>query len=92
MPQFWIAGAVVAVIVVRRFSRIGGAIVGMCVAIGLGIWGHWTFTSGAGVAFAGIRLSEPIFLALIVAWLAMETYSLIKAIKRRGADEETEDV
>lgn len=91
MPQVWIIGAVIAVIAVRRFSRLAGSILGMCVAIGLGFWGHSTFTHGAGVAFAGVRLSEPVFLALVAAWLSMEVYSLIKAIKRRGKHEDAED-
>jgi len=91
-PTFWIAAAVVIIMVVRRFSPIIAAIFGLALAAALAAWGHLTIAKGAGIAFAGFHLSEPAFFVLVAVWVAIEMYALTTALRqrrlRRQADEE----
>lgn len=85
MEMYFLFGAVAAVVIARRFSRIVGGIIGMVVAIAVGVWGMMTFAKGAGIAFAGFPISREAFLGLSAAWFLFESWGFWGALKARRA-------
>lgn len=83
--RFLVVGGIILVIVVRRFHRIVASCLGILLAIGIGIWGHLEYAKGPGhgVSLGPIGLSEPVFLLLFAAWIGIETFTLVQAVKRR---------
>lgn len=91
MPgNVWIIVAVVAVVILRRFSRLAGSALGMLVAVAIGVWGGVTFDQGAGIALLGFPLSRPVFIGLVGVWFAIEGYGLVQALRRRSRAKPTE--
>ena len=88
--QILIVIGVVSVIVVRRFSAVAGSIVAMLVALALGAVGYASYDQGGIVKFAFIELTRPVFLGLIGAWFGLETWGLVRALKRRTQTEPEE--
>ena len=84
MPStLWIAVAIIAVIIIRRFSRLIGSSLGLAVSLVLAGWGYWIYHQGGGIAFAGFRLSEAIFYAFVGLWVALELFELSRSLRRR---------
>ena len=89
MIQFWLLGVIAVVIIVRRFSRIGGAALGALAAVGIGAWGTLSFRAGHALAFAGVPITLPIFLGIIGVWLAFELWGLWGALRNRGTGDDS---
>ena len=83
--QIWIALAIVAVIVLRRFSAIAGSALGLTVAAAVGMWGFVVYSGGGKMVFLFGSVPPAGFYAAIAVWLAVEAYSLTKAVQRRRA-------
>jgi hypothetical protein len=90
MINLWLLAAVAAVIITRRFSKVAGGAVGVCVALGIGVWGMMRLTGGGGIAFAGVPITMPMFLGIIGVWTAFEAWGLWGAVRnarRRDGDD-----
>ncbi|MBI5508555.1 MAG: hypothetical protein HY903_07365 [Deltaproteobacteria bacterium] len=83
MPTLWIAGAIITVMVVRRFSRLVGALLGLVVSAVMAGWGYWVFHHGGAMAFAGVQLSPSIFYVLVAFWAALECFEIVRHARRR---------
>jgi len=83
MINYFLLAAVAAVIITRRFSKVAGGVLGICVAVGIGVWGVTRMQAGAGLAFAGIPISMPVFLGLVGLWVAFESWGLWGALRNR---------
>ena len=83
MEIYFLIGALAAVIIARRFSRLVGGVIGMLVAIAIGVWGFSSFQKGGGIAFAGFPVSREVFLALIAGWFLFEGWGFWGALKAR---------
>jgi hypothetical protein len=83
--RFLVLGGILLVIVVRRFNRIAASCLGILLSIGIGIWGHLEFAKGPGhgVSLGPLALDEPVFLLLVAAWLGIEAFTLVQAIRHR---------
>lgn len=79
--------AVVAVLVVRRFSRTAGGLMGVAAAIGVGVWGEQVYSAGGTLGFAGTPLSREIFLLFPALWLLLELFNLWRLRRRRTPPE-----
>jgi hypothetical protein len=81
--SIWIAAAIIVVIVVRRFSRLVGAAMGLVTSFVLAGWGYWVFKAGGGIALLGFELSQGLFYGFVALWTGMEIFELIRAINKR---------
>jgi TRAP-type C4-dicarboxylate transport system permease small subunit len=83
MPTVWLALAVVAIIVLRRYARIAGSCLAIAVILAVLGWGYWTYAHGGAIAFAGVMISPKVFYGLVAVWFALETYSLVLHVRLR---------
>ncbi len=81
-PTFFIAIALLAVVVTRRFAPRAASVLGMLVAVGVGVWGVVTYTRGGGMAFLGVRIPPAAFFGFVALLLAFEALNLSLAVKR----------
>jgi len=79
----FIVVAVAAVMITRRFNRMVGGILGVVVALGVGGWAMWLFGSGGGLALAGIPLSRPAVLVVVLGWASLEGFGVWNAVSSR---------
>ena len=83
MDIYFLIGALAAVIIARRFSRLIGGIVGMLIAVAVGAWGFSSFAKGGGIAFAGFPVTREVFLAVVAGWFLFEGWGFWQALKAR---------
>ncbi len=81
-PTLYIAIALLAVIVTRQIAARVAAVLGMLVALGIGVWGVFTYTRGGGMAFLGARIPPVAFFGFVVVLLAFEALNLALAQQR----------
>ena len=81
-PTLYIAIALLAVIVTRQAAPRVAAVLGMLVAVGVGVWGAVTYTRGGGMAFLGLHVPAAGFFAFVVMLLVFEAANLSLAVKR----------
>ncbi len=93
--QVLIVLGVFSVIIVRRFSPVAGSIVAMTVALILGAVGYASYAQGGVVGFgvegASVQMTRPVFMSLIGVWFGLETWGLVRALKRRTQKEPEDD-
>lgn len=70
------------VIFVEWFRTIGWTIV----TIGLFFTGIDAYSSNGYMEFFGFKLTQPLFIALIIVFLAMDVYSIIRLINAKKAE------
>ena len=73
--------AVIIQVVISKFSRIAGAIIGYLITTGILLWGLLLYGEGNQIAYFGIPLSEPIFLILCLVWYGFDTKGFLSARK-----------
>ena len=81
----WIAAAVVAIIVLRRFAPIAGSAFAVLVTIAIAIWGYSVYSKGGGVGLVFMQREVPqaAFYAVIAGWFGLEVFGLIRNLRRR---------
>jgi hypothetical protein len=60
-------------------NRLWGAILGLLITLGIGIWGIGLYMDGYAVTFFGFTLSQGIFLLLVVAWIVYDVVLIVQA-------------
>jgi hypothetical protein len=88
--NFWLIGAIAAVIIARRINRIAGGMVGIAIAVAVGAWGVYAYGDGGGMALFGLRLPLPVFLGFVALWCALEAFGVWQAISRRRSRAESD--
>ena len=86
MPStLWIAIAIIAVIIIRRFSRLVGSSLGLLTSFMLAGWGYWVYhhAPNVGISFAGFHLAEGMFYGFVALWAALEVFEISRAIAKR---------
>ncbi len=64
---------IVIQIIVAKFSRKAGAILGFVITTGILLWGISVYGNGDKIALFGIPVSEPIFLLACLVWYGLDT-------------------
>ncbi len=82
-PTLYIALALLVVVVTRQLAPRAAAVLGMAVAVGIGVWGLVTYQHGGGMAFLGARIPPLAFFAFVVVLLLFEALNLSLAVKRQ---------
>lgn len=85
MSTLWIAGAILVVVIIRRFSRLLGSALGMVLSVLVGGWGIWVYRHGGGLNLVGFEITAPAFMTLLAIWLGLEWLQLRQELKRRKA-------
>jgi hypothetical protein len=85
-----IVGAIIIQIIISKFSRLTGAIVGYLITTGILIWGISVYAEGDQIAFLGIALSQPVFIVACLVWYGFDTWELMSVRKIRAVAKERE--
>ncbi len=93
MSTLWIAAAIVAIIVLRRYSPVAGSAFAVVVTLVIAGWGTWVYNQGGGVGLVFSRQQVPAaaFYAVIGLWFGVELFGLIRNIKRRPEKTASDD-
>jgi len=87
--NFVILGAILIQMLVSRFNRVIGAVLGFLVTAGILIWGLSAYTQGGSISFFGLNLSQGAFIIACVIWFGLDVYDLNRAVKARNTAEFT---
>ena len=79
-----IVGAILVQIVVARFNRIAGAIIGFLVTTGVLIWGLGIYSDGKLIALFNFELSKTTFIIGCAAWYFFDAIELLQAWRTHG--------
>ncbi|NSW53953.1 MAG: hypothetical protein HPY85_15740 [Anaerolineae bacterium] len=77
--NFVILGAVLVQWFISSKSRLWGAVAGLAITVGIGIWGLDAYAQGGQITFFGIALSQGIFLLFIAAWTVYDVVMIAQA-------------
>lgn len=77
--NFVILGAVLIQWFISTKSRLWGAIVGLLITLGIGVWGLGLYADGYAVSLFGLKLSEGIFYLFIAAWIVYDIVMIVQA-------------
>ena len=66
-------------VIVARFSRKAGALIGFVITTFILLWGLGTYGNGDTIALFGIPLSMPIFLLVCLFWYGYDFKAMIEA-------------
>ncbi len=82
-PTLYIAIALLAVVVVRQFSHLIAAGLGIAIALGVGVWGLIYYQRGDALTFLGVSVPLTAFFLFIAVLIALEGLNLHLALKKR---------
>jgi hypothetical protein len=80
-----IVAAVFVQVIVAKFSRMAGAVIGYLVTTGILLWGLSVYGQGGQIALVGIALSQPAFLIACLVWYGFDTFEFMVARKDTSA-------
>lgn len=80
--------AIIIQAVITKASRLTGAIVGYIITTGILLWGISLYVEGDQIAFFGISISKPVFLAACLVWYFFDTIEFIAAKRITSAAKE----
>ena len=74
--------AIIVQVIVAKFSRIAGAVIGYIITTGILLWGISVYGQGNQIALFGIPLSQPILLMACLVWYGFDTRDFMAARKK----------
>ena len=80
--------AIIVQVIVAKFSRIAGAVIGYIITTGILLWGISVYGQGNRIALFGIPLSQPIFLIACLVWYWFDTREFMAARKKASEIEQ----
>ncbi|MEW5850829.1 MAG: hypothetical protein AB2A00_18735 [Myxococcota bacterium] len=77
--------AVVGWAIVSFANRFWGAVLGVVLALGVGVWGWHTMAGGAQVSFLGLQrpLSPPMFFTLVSMLILVNALTAVQSWRQR---------
>ena len=78
--------AIIVQVIVSKFSRIAGAVLGYMLTTGILLWGISVYGEGNHIVWADIPLSQPVFLTACLVWYGFDTRAFIAAWKEISDD------
>jgi hypothetical protein len=83
MERIIILAGVVIQSMISKSSKVAGAITGFVITSFLFLWGLLAYGSGDAMVFSGIELSQGMFIMFCLGWYAVDTGTLVSAIRER---------
>ena len=84
LSMLLLVGALIAATVLASYNAILGGAAGILITVGVAVWGWSVYDKGGGVAFFGVPLDRPLFLAVLGVLTLVNVVQVVRGIARRG--------